>query len=173
VLTQWRCARTFFGYVVALAIVCATARSLWGLATTIRPEALDDALSVTPWWSIVLSALGVAVSFGGLAVYERFATAAATPGRVTTGLSLGVGMTAHAIANTLGFHVLVGAAVRCDAYRGVGLTAADVARVMTLVGIYVVLGSVALLGVSLIFGPAMNGWPGSAGPRWQGCCWRQ
>lgn len=150
--------KTLIKVIVALAVTVAAIVSLFHLIGTMRARDLWSALSSTPPWRIALSLLGTAVSFTGLAIYERYATHHVAPGQVSTPRALTVGVITQAISNTLGFHLLTGSALRYKGYQRAGLNVADVARVVALVGLFVGMGSVVLLAVDWLAGPAQSHW---------------
>lgn len=150
--------KTLIKLTVALAIIVAAGITLFHLIGSMRANDLWSALRTTPAWRMALSVAGTVVSFAGLAVYERYATRHAAPGQVSTPRAVVVGLVTQGISNTLGFHLLTGSAIRYKGYKCDGLSVADIARVVTLVGLFVGLGSVVLLTAAWLFGPDQSHW---------------
>ena len=148
---------------IALGLVCAAALVLYRIAQTITLAQLDAAMRGTSIGSIAACLLSTAVSFAALGYYDRFGTRVVVPGRVPRGLAFRVGAIAHAVSNTLGFHVITGGALRYRLYGEVGLTTVDIARVTAIVGLCVGLGTVAMLALALMFTPATFAWGRTAG----------
>ena len=138
---------------VALCIVGAAVWSLSRVAHTVTLADIYTAIRRTSPIALCESALATVVSFIGLACYDRFATEAVAPARVSCGYACFVGAVSHAISNTLGFPVFTGSALRYRLYRQSGLETADIARVTILVGLCVASGSVAVLVIALAFAP--------------------
>jgi uncharacterized membrane protein YbhN (UPF0104 family) len=145
--------RTAVG-LLALGILSAAAAVLWHFAKTLTLDAITQALRRTPVTSMYASAVATIVSFAGLAYYDGFATRLMVPGKVANGWAWFVGATSHAVSNTVGIPVLTGSALRYRLYRQAGVRAADIARVVVLIGFCVGLGSVAVLLVALTLAPA-------------------
>lgn len=137
-------------WLLGVTVVLFAGTLLWRQLEGLSMAQLQNAWLATPTSSIVLSVLATALSFACLAGYERFATAHAVPGRVPIGAAFRVGATAHAIANTLGFHAITAGALRYRAYRRFGLRAVEVARVVAMVGVCVAAGVVSIAGLALL-----------------------
>lgn len=150
--------RTLLQYALALLIMGAALVSLWQLLTTIALADLEAALRATTAAKIGLSLGAVVISFGCLALYEYFAADTVAPGRIPVQRALGVGAIAHAIANTVGFHVLVASAIRYQGYTRNGVTVVEIGRIVVLVGVFVGLGSVTTLCLTFLLAPAPLPW---------------
>ncbi|MEO7431160.1 MAG: UPF0104 family protein [Dokdonella sp.] len=137
-------------WLAATGVVLIAGNLLWRQFQSLSVATLHDAWIATPMSAIVLSVIATAISFACLAAYEWFATTRAVPGRVPTGAALLVGVTAHAIANTLGFHAITAGALRYRAYRRFGLGVADVTRIVALVGVCVAAGVVSISGLATL-----------------------
>ena len=148
---------------LALAIVVGAAWVLHGTLRAISVDELIAALRATPLDRLALAAVATAVSFAALGWYERFAARVVAPGRVRGRDAMFIGAVSHAIANTLGFHVLTGTALRVRLFGRLGLGVADVARLVTIVGVCVGLGSITMLAVALAFAPDAFAWGRAAG----------
>ena len=148
---------------IALGLVCAASLVLYRTAQTITLAQLHAAVRGTSIGSIAACLLLTAVSFAALGYYDRFATHVVVPGRVSRGLAFRVGAIAHAVSNTLGFHVVTGGALRYRLYGEVGLKAVDIARVTAVVGVCVGLGTVAMLALALMFTPTTFAWGRAVG----------
>lgn len=140
--------------VVAACILCAATGVLWRFAQNLTFDAIEQALRRTSVASLYASALATGISFAGLAYYDRFATRLIAPGMVSTGCACFIGAVSHAVSNTLGFPVITGSALRFRLYRQLGLPAADIARVVVLIGFCVALGSISVLLLALLFASA-------------------
>jgi len=134
---------------IAACILAAAAGVLWHFERDPTFASMVGALRRTPAASLYASGLATGVSFAGLAFYDRFATRLIVPRAVAQGRAWFVGAASHAVSNTLGFPVFTGSALRYRLYRQVGLSRADIARVVVLVGFCVVLGSVTVLLLAL------------------------
>lgn len=142
--------RWLLGALVVAVAAWLLARQLHALSWS----ALARAWQKTPPASIA-GALGcVALSFSCLGLYEVFAANRAAPGRVPTACALAIGLVAHALSNTLGFHVITGSAFRLRAYRGFGLGAGEVASVLARVAACVVLGVLLVSVLAFLASPA-------------------
>ncbi len=138
---------------MALTIVGAAAWVLHGTLRGISVDELIAALRGTPIDRLALAAVATAMSFAALGWYECFAARVVAPGRVRDRDAMFIGMVSHAVANTLGFHALTGTALRVRLFGRLGLGVADVARLITIVGVCVGLGSITMLAVALAFAP--------------------
>ncbi len=143
---------------LSLAIFCAAAWVLFGVLSTISVAQLEEALHRTPISALLASLLATAMSFAGLAYYDRFATQLVVPGAVAGVRAWWVGAVANAMSNTLGFHAVTGGALRYRFYRQDGLSAGQIARVTVVVGGCVMLGSVTVLVVALLMAPSAFAW---------------
>lgn len=84
-------------------------------------------------------------SFACLALYDVAGVHIATRRRVPPGLALLAGATSAAIANTLGFHAISGAAVRAHLYLPAGLTRTELAGVVSMSWLSLVAGNMTML----------------------------
>lgn len=150
---------------IAVAAVV-SALAIWALvhmARTMSWAHLRSAFAATPWSHMAIAVIATFASFCMLAVYERYATQAVVPGKISLRTALSVGWMAHALSNTLGFHALTGGAVRYKAYRAAGLDAIAIGSIVSLVGVSVGLGSGSLLAIALMAQPDGPAWQRVAG----------
>jgi len=124
---------------------------------TLSWSALAAAWRGTPPGAIALALGCVASSFACLGLYEVFAASRAAPGRVRARDAFAIGLVAHALSNTLGFHMLTGSAFRMRAYRRHGLAPRQVGSLLAHVGACVALGVVVVALPALLAAPAWRG----------------
>jgi uncharacterized membrane protein YbhN (UPF0104 family) len=127
---------------------------LWRQLQVLRPGELRGALAVLSPTALTASLVCTAVSFACLAGFERLATQWLAPGKVPRGVAWRVGLEAHALANTLGFHALTALALRVRSYRAHGIDAATLAKIVATIGGCVATGVVAIL----LFALAWSAW---------------
>jgi uncharacterized membrane protein YbhN (UPF0104 family) len=113
-----------------------------GAVALLSPAALAASLACT------------AVSFACLASYERLPTQWLAPGKIPRGVAWRVGLEAHALANTLGFHALTAVALRVRSYRARGIDPATLAKIVATIAGCVATGVVAMV----VFGMAWSAW---------------
>jgi uncharacterized membrane protein YbhN (UPF0104 family) len=145
-----RMARRSIGAAVAAAVLALAGWLLWRQLQGLRPADLASAARAIAPARIAASLAPTILSFACLAHYEAWATAWATPGRIPRREAWRTGLLAHAVSNTLGFHLFTAGAIRWRAYRARGLALPDVARIVALVGACVAAGVLALLALSLV-----------------------
>jgi uncharacterized membrane protein YbhN (UPF0104 family) len=139
------------GSAVLAAVVLALAAWLgWRQLHGLHPADIASALRATGAPRLLASVCFTALSFACLAQYERMATRWVVPGRVPRAEAWRTGLAAHALANTLGFHVLTAGAVRWRAYAPRGLSLAEVARIVAVVAACVGAGVVTLAVAALV-----------------------
>lgn len=141
------------GLLGALVVVTAA----WLLARQLHAIswlALATAWHETPPANIAAALGCVALSFACLGLYEVFAARRAAPGRVPARRTFAIGLVAHALSNTLGFHLITGSAFRLRAYRGFGLGAGQVASLFARVAACVALGVIVVSVPALLASPA-------------------
>ncbi|MEO8161294.1 MAG: UPF0104 family protein [Arenimonas sp.] len=130
---------------------------LWRQLRGIDPALVGAALASTPPSAIASSLLATAISFGCLAVYERMATQWIAPGRVPRAVAWRIGLEAHALANTLGFHAFTGMALRLRGYRAYGIDNATLAKIVATIGGCVASGVLAILALALAWSQLQAG----------------
>ena len=130
---------------------------LWRQLQALRPGELRAALAVLSPASLAASLACTALSFACLAAYERLATQWLAPGKVPREVAWRVGLEAHALANTLGFHALTAPALRLRSYRALGIDAPTLAKIVATVGGCVATGVIAIVVFALAWSAARAG----------------
>jgi uncharacterized membrane protein YbhN (UPF0104 family) len=130
---------------------------LWRQLQLLSLGQLLAALRATPPLAIAASLAATALSFAGLAAYERLATQWLAPGRVPRAEAWRVGLEAHALANTLGFHALTAVALRLRAYRALGLEPVAIAKIVALIGACVATGVATIVVAALAWSQVLAG----------------
>jgi phosphatidylglycerol lysyltransferase len=108
----------------------------------------------------------IAASFGAallslamLSAFDVLAARTAVPGRVSIAGAAFAGAVTQAVSNTLGFQAVTSAAVRFRIYSAMGVSAGDVARIVSLAGLGVALGFAVAITGALCWQPAItHGW---------------
>lgn len=125
-----------------------------------------EAIDRIPRWHVVGSIGATLLSWICLTAYDVFAVETVVPGRVTMRMKIFSGFTTHAICNALGFHAITGTALRYRVLSTQGVRAADVARVVGLVGFAVGMGFASATCMALMLEPSIaqgwGRWPGVA-----------
>lgn len=128
-----------------------TARMAW--------HDVRDAVDRIPRWHVAGSIAAALLSWACLTAYDVFAVETVVPGKVSMRMKIFAGATAHAICNALGFHAITGTALRYRILSTRGVSAADVARVVGLVGFAVAMGFAAVAAIALMLEPSIaHGW---------------
>lgn len=104
-----------------------------------------DAAGAQPALHLLAALSLTGVSFLCLALYDVVGARIVAARRVPVGTALLAGATGNAVSNTLGFHAVTGSVVRGVVYRRVGLTSAEVARIVSLAWLALGLGLVTML----------------------------
>ncbi len=131
-----------------LVMVSLAAWALMRLAAETSYPAIVEALRRTPSWRIAAAVALTVASFGLLTLYDL--NAFASIGRPQPWRRIAPGaVAAYAVAQTAGFGPLSGGAVRLRYYTPLGVTPADIARVVVFV--------VAAFGLGLTFTAAAGG----------------
>jgi uncharacterized membrane protein YbhN (UPF0104 family) len=152
-----RPARAWMGWALSLLVLGLAAFLLWRQLHALDSQLLRAALLALPRDALVASALATALSFACLAAYERLATQWLAPGKVPRQVAWRVGLEAHALANTLGFHALTAVALRLRTYRAHGIDAATLAKIVATIGGCVVIGVVAVVLLALAWSQVLAG----------------
>lgn len=125
-----------------------------------------EAFEGIPRWHVVGSIAATLLSWICLVAYDVFAVETVVPGRVPMRMKIFSGFTTHAICNALGFHAITGTALRYRVLSTQGVGAADVARVVGLVGFAVGMGFASVTCLALLLEPSIaqgwGRWPGIA-----------
>jgi uncharacterized membrane protein YbhN (UPF0104 family) len=130
---------------------------LWRQLRGLSLEALLAAMRALPAGAVALSLLATALSFTCLAGYERLATQWLAPGKVPRRVAWRVGLEAHALANTLGFHAITAVALRLRTYRAHGIDGVTLAKIVATIGGCVVVGVAAILLLALAWWQWLEG----------------
>lgn len=138
-------------------VIALAAWMLWRQLQSMSGAQLVAALRATPPSLIAASILATAVSFACLAAFERLSTQWIAPGRVPRGTAWRIGLEAHALANTLGFHALTAVALRLRSYRLHGIDAVTLAKIVALIAASVATGVVAIVLVALAWSQVLAG----------------
>jgi uncharacterized membrane protein YbhN (UPF0104 family) len=141
-------------WVASLLLLALAGWLLWRQLQVLRPGELRGALAVLPPTALAASLACTTVSFACLAAFERLATQWLAPGKVPRGVAWRVGLEAHALANTLGFHALTALALRVRSYRAHGIDAPTLAKIVATIGGCVATGVVAIV----LFALAWSAW---------------
>jgi uncharacterized membrane protein YbhN (UPF0104 family) len=102
--------------------------------------------------TVAAAAAFTLASFAALGTYDILGCALVIPGRVRARTALLAGATGNAISNTLGFHALIGTAVRLRVYGRQGVPLGDAVRVTSVSWLGIGLGYVALISLAGIVG---------------------
>lgn len=125
-----------------------------------------EAIDRIPRWHVVGSIAATLISWICLTAYDVFAVETVVPGKVSMRMKIFSGFTTHAICNALGFHAITGTALRYRMLSTQGVGAADVARVVGLVGFAVGMGFATTTCLALMLEPSIaqgwGRWPGVA-----------
>ncbi|MDF4004375.1 lysylphosphatidylglycerol synthase transmembrane domain-containing protein [Luteibacter sahnii] len=152
-------ARRAAKYAVTLAFVGGAVFLLHRYIERMAWHDVRAAIDRIPRWHVLASIASTLVSWGCLATYDVMAVETVVPGKVPMKLKIFSGITTHAITNALGFHAITGTAVRYRMLSRVGVSAADVARVVGLVGFAVGMGFATTICLALMLEPSIaDGW---------------
>jgi uncharacterized membrane protein YbhN (UPF0104 family) len=141
-------------WAASLLLVALAGGLLWRQLQGWRPDELRSALAVLSPAALAASLACTALSFACLAGYERLVTQWLAAGKVPRAVAWRVGLEAHALANTLGFHALTALALRLRSYRNYGVDAATLAKIVATIGGCVATGVVAIV----LFALAWSAW---------------
>lgn len=120
--------------------------SLWNwheLAVGVRGERVA---------TVAAAAAFTLASFAALGTYDILGCALVIPGRIRASTAFLAGVTGNAICNTLGFHALIGTAVRLRVYGRHGAPLGDAMRVTSVSWLGIGLGYVALISLAGLVG---------------------
>lgn len=114
--------------------------------------------------AVALSVLATAASFAGLALIEAWAVRTQARMHVPVATAMAGGAAAHALCHVLGWHALLGAAVRRRAYAGHGARPAQLAGIMLAVGAAVLAGALVLFAIAAAASHVQSGgwWIGAS-----------
>jgi len=126
-------------------------------------SALAAALTRIGAPAAMLSALATAASFVGLALIEVWAVRKQARMQVPVATAMAGGAAAHALCHVLGWHALLGAAIRRRAYADHGAGTAQLAGVLLAVGAAVLAGALVTFATAAAALHAQAGWWLAAG----------
>lgn len=153
-------------YVLAAAFVAVAVFLLHRYIARMSWHDIRAAIDRIPRWHVAASIGATLVSWACLTAYDVFAVETVVPGKVSLRMKIFSGATTHAICNALGFHAITGTALRYRMLSTRGVSAADVARVVGLVGFAVALGFASVTAIALLLEPSIahgwGRWPGVA-----------
>lgn len=151
-------------WLVSMLLLALAAWLLHRYLGAMRWRDVGTALRELPRAHVAGALAATATSFAMLAAFDVLAARSVAPARVPAGLAAFAGFAAHALSNTLGFHAVIGGAVRFRVYATAGLGTGDIARVVGLASLGVGLGYAVLGAAGLLLEPALAaGWGRPAG----------
>jgi phosphatidylglycerol lysyltransferase len=142
------------GPIIGAAVVLVAAFVIHRLSGEIHLNDIRNAISATPWPSILLSFGFTVISFIAMGLYDVLAARRVAPDRVPTRIAAFAGLVGYAISNAIGFHVLVGGPVRYRIYAAAGLDAVDVGRIVGISAFTFFSGLATVVGVAFLADPA-------------------
>ena len=95
--------------------------------------------------ALAQSVLAAAASFAGLALIEAWAVRTQARVHVPVATAMAGGAAAHALCHVVGWHALLGAAIRRRAYAGHGAGATQLAGILVAVGAAILAGALVVL----------------------------
>lgn len=135
--------------------LAAVALSGWLLYSELRSLSFDDlvhSLTAISWHQWLLAAGATLVAYGALAWYDRIGLQFL--GKKVPWLYIAVtSFTTYALSHNIGASVLSGAVIRYRAYSRQGLTAGEVALLVTFCSFTFALGTVMLAGIVMVLQP--------------------
>ena len=143
----------------SLLVLTAAAWILHRALAKLSWQQVATALEQIPDRHIALSLLAAALSFGMLAGFDIVAARVTVPRQVSWRAAGFAGAVTQAVSNTLGFHAITGAAIRYRIYSAKGVSAGDIARIVSLAGLGVAMGFVVVIAGALCWQPQItHGW---------------
>lgn len=138
--------------VVGLAAVVLSGWLLYSELRSLSLEDLVDSLAAISWHQWLLAAASTLVAYAALAWYDRIGLQFL--GKTVPWLYIAVtSFTTYALSHNIGASVLSGAVIRYRAYSRQGLTAGEVAVLVTFCSFTFALGTVMLAGLVLVLEP--------------------
>jgi len=151
-MRRWRLAARLFGPVLAFAMLIAMAWVLVHVLQRVKLAEVTAALGATSMVSVLGALVLVSFSYISLATYDLLALNHL--GKRLSLLAVAVGgFVSFALANTLGFVLLIAGGVRYRVYSPANVTAPDVAVITIMSGLIFALSATLILGVSLLLSP--------------------
>jgi hypothetical protein len=138
--------------VIGLAAVVLSGWLLYSELRSLSFDDLVDSLAAISWHQWLLAAASTLVAYGALAWYDRIGLQFL--GKTVPWLYIAVtSFTTYALSHNIGASVLSGAVIRYRAYSRQGLTAGEVAVLVTFCSFTFALGTVMLAGLVLVLVP--------------------
>ena len=149
--------RSMLAFMLPIAILVLAGWELQRQQAAMDWAALAAALARIGAPALMLSVLATAGSFAGLALIEAWAVRTQARIRVPVATAMLGGAAAHALCHVLGWHALLGAAVRRRAYAGHGARAAQLAGTLLAVGAAVLAGALVMFATAVAALHAQSG----------------
>lgn len=143
--------------VIAIFAIVAAAITLHRDATFWNWHRLAAGLRDEPLSTVAAAAAFTLASFAALGAYDILGCALVIPGRIRHRTALLAGVAGNAISNTLGFHAVIGTAVRLRVYGRAGVPMGDAVRVTSVSWLGIGLGYVALISLAGLVGQRFGG----------------
>ena len=144
-------------WLASLPVLALAAWLLWRQLRELSFEQLWSAMQALSPNALLVCLACTTVSFACLAAYERMATQWLAPGKIPRATAWRVGLEAHALANTLGFHAITAIALRMKTYRGHGVDAGTIAKIAATIGGCVATGAVSVVVLALAWSQVLAG----------------
>ena len=141
------------GFAISLAIAVIAFMALSSALKGVDFAEVLVAVQRTSPASIALSLALVAISYGSLTLYDRFALRILGRGDIPFRVAALASFTSFPIAHGTGAVLLVSSAIRYRIYARYGIGVADVARISFLTGLTFWLGNLTALGLSVLHEP--------------------
>jgi phosphatidylglycerol lysyltransferase len=129
---RWRRVSRWLGPVAALALIALAATVLREITREITWTEVRMAVRAVPLPQIAASIAFAALAMVTMALYDILSCRLAGIHRVPARIAGLAGFSGYALANALGFHVLLGGSVRYRIYATQGLSAQEIAQILTL-----------------------------------------
>src|SRR5262245_24353038 len=129
------------GVAFSTAIIAAACFVLFYLLKDVDIDKVGAALRTTPYRTILLAGLLIALSYGTLTFYDSFARRTIGQNHVPYRAAAFTGVLAYTFGHNLGATVLTAGAVRLRIYRAWGLGLHDVAKIAFITGLTFWLGN--------------------------------
>jgi uncharacterized membrane protein YbhN (UPF0104 family) len=142
---------------LSIFILVAAALTLHRDATFWDWHRLASGLRNEPLSWVAAAAAFTLASFVALGAYDILGCALVIPGRIRHSTALLAGVAGNAISNTLGFHAVIGTAVRLRIYGRAGVPMGDAMRVTSVSWLGIGLGYVALIALAGLAGQRFGG----------------
>jgi phosphatidylglycerol lysyltransferase len=129
---SWSRVTRWLGPVAALALIALAATVLREITREITWAEVRMAVRAVPYPQIATSIVFAALAMVTMGLYDVLSCRLAGIRRVPAYLAGLAGFSGYALANALGFHVLLGGSVRYRIYAGQGLSAQEIAQILAL-----------------------------------------